>query len=112
MFAEPGRLFSRAKITITDCRNHLESDIIAAWECFKSWYNIPSVDGGLSLIHFKQLKDFTDGVEAFGKDSITQGAKRWNCEAYIKLDCALLSFISSDYPFLVRWNHIVDFNIQ
>ena len=81
MSAEPERLFSSAKITITDRRNHLESDIIEALECLKSWYNIPSVDDGLSLVQFNQLNDFTEEVEEFDKDSITQGGERGNCEA-------------------------------
>ena len=50
MSAEPERLFPSAKITITDRQNHLESDIIEALECLKSWYNILSVDDGLSLV--------------------------------------------------------------
>ena len=81
MSAEPERLFSSAKITITDRRNHLESDIIEALECLKSWYNIPSVDDRLSLVQFNQLNDFTEEVEEFDKDSITQGGERGNCEA-------------------------------
>ena len=34
-----------------------------------------------SLIQFNQLNDFTEGVEEFDKDSITQGGERGNCEA-------------------------------
>jgi hypothetical protein len=40
MSAEPGRLFSGAKITITDRRNRLESATIEALECLKSWSGI------------------------------------------------------------------------
>jgi hypothetical protein len=40
MSAEPERLFSGAKITITDRRNRLESDTIEALECLKSWFGI------------------------------------------------------------------------
>ena len=37
MSAEPERLFSGAKITITDCRNRLGIKSIEAIECLKSW---------------------------------------------------------------------------
>ncbi|ODQ73394.1 hypothetical protein LIPSTDRAFT_3717, partial [Lipomyces starkeyi NRRL Y-11557] len=37
MSAEPERLFSSAKITITDRRNRLGIDTIEAIECLKSW---------------------------------------------------------------------------
>ena len=37
MSAEPERLFSGAKITITDRRNRLGIESIEAIECLKSW---------------------------------------------------------------------------
>ena len=37
MSAEPERLFSGAKITITDRRNRLGIESIQAIECLKSW---------------------------------------------------------------------------
>ncbi len=37
MLAKPERLFSGAKITITDCRNKLGIESIEAIECLKSW---------------------------------------------------------------------------
>jgi hypothetical protein len=40
MSAEPERLFSGAKITITDRRNRLGADVIGALECLKSWFDI------------------------------------------------------------------------
>ncbi|KAJ6439010.1 hypothetical protein O9K51_08414 [Purpureocillium lavendulum] len=40
MSAEPERLFSGAKITITDRRNRLGSDVDEALECLKSWFGI------------------------------------------------------------------------
>ncbi|KJZ74134.1 hypothetical protein HIM_05666 [Hirsutella minnesotensis 3608] len=43
MSAEPERLFSGAKITITDRRNRLGSDVIEALECLKSWFGIQGV---------------------------------------------------------------------
>lgn len=43
--AEPERLFSGAKITITDRRNRLGSDIIEAVECLKSWFKIADFRG-------------------------------------------------------------------
>jgi hypothetical protein len=53
MSAEPERLFSSAKITITDRRNRLRVETIEALECLKSWFGIQDweladkgVDGG------------------------------------------------------------------
>jgi hypothetical protein len=40
MSAEPERLFSGAKITITDRRNRLGVDTIEHLECLKSWLNL------------------------------------------------------------------------
>jgi hypothetical protein len=37
MSAEPERLFSSAKITITDRKNRLQFESIEAIECLKSW---------------------------------------------------------------------------
>ena len=37
--AEPERLFSGAKITITDRRNRLGIESIEAIECLKSWFS-------------------------------------------------------------------------
>lgn len=45
MSAEPERLFSGAKITITDRRNRLGSDVIEALECLKSWSGIRDFKG-------------------------------------------------------------------
>ena len=53
MSAEPERLFSGAKITITDRRNRLGIDTIEAIESLKSWFRndniawIDDVSGGL-----------------------------------------------------------------
>jgi hypothetical protein len=47
MSAEPERLFSSCKITITDRRNQLGIEAIEAIECLKSWMgrdNIPYID--------------------------------------------------------------------
>jgi hypothetical protein len=38
--AEPERLFSGAKITISDRRNRLTIDTIQALQCLKSWLGI------------------------------------------------------------------------
>ena len=43
MSADPERLFSGAKITITDRRNRLGIDTIEALECLKSWLGIIGV---------------------------------------------------------------------
>ena len=40
MSAEPERVFSGAKLTMTDRRNRLSAEIIEAFECLKSWYKI------------------------------------------------------------------------
>lgn len=40
MSAEPERLFSAAKLTVTDRRNRLGSDVMEALECLKSWLRI------------------------------------------------------------------------
>lgn len=45
MSTKPERLFSRAKITITDCRNRLRSAIIKELECLKSWFGIRDFHG-------------------------------------------------------------------
>ncbi|RKK76034.1 hypothetical protein BFJ71_g17028 [Fusarium oxysporum] len=45
MSAEPERLFSGAKITITDRRNRLGSDVVEALECLKSWFGIQELQG-------------------------------------------------------------------
>ncbi|TVY74496.1 Zinc finger BED domain-containing protein RICESLEEPER 2 [Fusarium oxysporum f. sp. cubense] len=45
MSAEPERLFSGAKITITDRRNRLGSDVVEALECLKSWFGIREFQG-------------------------------------------------------------------
>ncbi|ODQ76865.1 hypothetical protein LIPSTDRAFT_67870 [Lipomyces starkeyi NRRL Y-11557] len=51
MSAEPERLFSSAKITITDRRNRLGIETIEAIECLKSWLGkdstVPFADSGL-----------------------------------------------------------------
>jgi hypothetical protein len=58
MSADPERLFSSAKLLITDLRNKLGMDIIEAFECLKSWYKIKGWEG-----EFKYLEDII-GVEA------------------------------------------------
>ena len=45
MSAEPERLFSGAKITITDRRNRLGSDVVETLECLKSWFGIREFQG-------------------------------------------------------------------
>ncbi|KAJ0126353.1 Uncharacterized protein HZ326_30544 [Fusarium oxysporum f. sp. albedinis] len=45
MSAEPERLFSGAKITITDRRNRLGSDVAEALDCLKSWFGIRELQG-------------------------------------------------------------------
>jgi hypothetical protein len=40
MLADLERLFSSAKLVITDLRNRLGMGIIKAFECLKSWYKL------------------------------------------------------------------------
>ncbi len=40
MSSDPERLFSRAKITVTDRRNKLRIEVIQALKCIKSWLKI------------------------------------------------------------------------
>jgi len=55
MSAEPERLFSYTKITISDRRNRLGSDVVDALECLRSWFNIN--DDEMEI-----LKAATEGV--------------------------------------------------
>ncbi|EJP61009.1 transposase-like protein [Beauveria bassiana ARSEF 2860] len=48
MSAEPERLFSGTRITITDRRNRMGSDVIEATECLKSWFGIRDFEGMMS----------------------------------------------------------------
>src|SRR6266536_2871273 len=43
MSAEPERLFSSTKITISDLRSRLGSDTIEALECLRSWLKIKDI---------------------------------------------------------------------
>jgi hypothetical protein len=45
MSADSERLFSSAKLLITDLRNKLGMDITEAFECLKSWYKIKGWEG-------------------------------------------------------------------
>jgi hypothetical protein len=45
--AEPERLFSYAKITITNYRNRLGSDTIKVLECLRSWLGIKEQEAEL-----------------------------------------------------------------
>ena len=44
MSAEPERLFSSCKITITDRRNKLSVKVIEALECLRSWYKVEAFE--------------------------------------------------------------------
>ena len=44
MSAEPERLFSSCKITITDRRNKLSVKVIEALECLRSWHKVESFE--------------------------------------------------------------------
>jgi hypothetical protein len=49
MAAEPERLFSGAKISITDRRNRLGIEVIQALECLKSWLQLEATEWVESL---------------------------------------------------------------
>ncbi|KJZ68558.1 hypothetical protein HIM_12054 [Hirsutella minnesotensis 3608] len=53
MSAEPERLFSGSKITITDRRNWLGSVLVEALECLKSWYGIRDFQEDEALATFE-----------------------------------------------------------
>jgi len=66
MSADPERLFSSAKILITDLRNKLGMDIIEAFECLKSWYKLKGWDG-----EFKYLEEvFGEETKKMGVDHV------------------------------------------
>ena len=65
MSAEPERLFSSTKMTITDRRNRLRSDIIEALECLRSWLNI--IDSEAELV-MGLKEDITKETEAVKKE--------------------------------------------
>jgi hypothetical protein len=50
MSANPERLFSSAKLLISDLRNKLGMDIIEAFECLKSWYKIKGWEAELEWL--------------------------------------------------------------
>ena len=49
MSAEPERVFSGAKHTLTQYRNRLGMETIRAFECLKSWYKLKDFDMGFAL---------------------------------------------------------------
>jgi len=69
MSADPERLFSGAKITITDRRNRFGIRTIQALECLKSWLNIielqedDAVDEDDLLEKRGASSDVVEGVE-------------------------------------------------
>ena len=66
MSADPKRLFSSAKLLISDLRNKLGIDIIKAFECLKSWYKIKGQEG-----EFKYLEEIIRAkVEQIGVDHV------------------------------------------
>ncbi len=70
MSAEVERVFSRAKITITDRRNRLKMDTIEQLECLKSWL-------GLDNWELERLIDSYDHESIWqeGDEVITVGGK-------------------------------------
>jgi hypothetical protein len=65
MSAEPERLFSSAKISITDRRNRLGIESMEAIECFKSWFSKVSVQtGAIALVSVVDVVLFRSGRKA------------------------------------------------
>ncbi len=56
MSADPERLFSGAKITISDRRNRLGIATIQALECLKSWLKVIEIQG-------KEIEDEDDDID-------------------------------------------------
>jgi hypothetical protein len=67
MSAEPERLFSGAKITISACRNRLTIDTIQALHCLKSWLGIEYAVGD----------DVGDGDELFSGNRGADSGGAW-----------------------------------
>jgi hypothetical protein len=63
MSAEPERLFSSTKITVTDRRNRLGSDILEALQCLRSWLHIRDQEADL-LAGLDGKKSDKEGQEA------------------------------------------------
>ncbi|OAQ60805.1 major facilitator superfamily transporter [Purpureocillium lilacinum] len=64
MSAEPERLFSGAKITITDRRNRLGRDVIEALECLKSWLGLQDIQesGHTNVGHSANARGLMSGI--------------------------------------------------
>jgi hypothetical protein len=67
MSAEPERLFSSTKITVTDRRNRLGSDILEALQCLRSWLHIRDQEADL-LAGLDGKKSDKEGQEATRDD--------------------------------------------
>jgi len=65
MSAEPERVFSTAKITLTDWRCHMGDDAIEALECFKSWQR-----DGLIAATKQDIKVIEDMLNALCKEDL------------------------------------------
>jgi hypothetical protein len=71
MSAEPERLLSSAKITISERRSRLGSDIIEALECLRSWLQIKDVEADL-IVDLKTDIEQEKAVEAEPQEANTQ----------------------------------------
>lgn len=65
MSAEAERVFSSAKITITDRRCHLGDEAISALECLKSWSS-----DGLITAAYPQIMELDEMLDALYKSVI------------------------------------------
>ena len=73
MSDEIERVFSSAKLLLTDRRSHLKMDIIEANECLRSWYGHPekgSFDStGPEVGGESQAEEGEEGTDEGGDDS-------------------------------------------
>jgi len=65
MSAEPERVFSTAKITLTDRRCHMDDDAIEALDCLKSWQR-----GGLIAAMKQDIKVIEDMLNTLCKEDL------------------------------------------
>ena len=68
MSADCERLFSSAKILISDLRNRLGMDIIEAFECLKSWYKMRGFEGEFKV--FEELFGAEVEIELEGLEEL------------------------------------------
>ncbi len=68
MSAEPERVFSGAKLTVSDQRNGLKSETIELLECLKSWFRLGIFTKEDLHRIVEQLEDEDGAMEALEED--------------------------------------------